>query len=71
MDCELAEAIANSLDEYKAQIKRAIMRGIETLSPQRPDASDFIRIQAVAGIEPLYGSTQDTGSGQAEISTPG
>jgi hypothetical protein len=55
MDCELAEAIANTFDEYKARIDRAIQRGIDLL-PSHADASDFIRIQAAAGIEPLYGS---------------
>lgn len=56
MDCELAEAFANALDEFKAKINRTILRGIEQINPQAPDASDFIRIQAAAGIEPLYGS---------------
>lgn len=55
MDCELAEAFANTLDEMKERINRAVMRGIETLPPGA-DASDFIRIQAAARIEPLYGS---------------
>ena len=54
MDCDLAEAFANTLDDVKQKVNRAVMRGIETLPPHA-DASDFIRIQAAAGIEPLYG----------------
>lgn len=55
MDCELAEAFANTLDEMKSRINRAVQRGIENLRPGM-DASDFIRIQAAAGIEPLHGA---------------
>lgn len=55
MDCELAEGIANALDAYKERINRAVMRGIENL-PRQADASDFIRIQAAAGIQPLHGA---------------
>ena len=57
MDCELAEAFANTLDEMKARISRTVDFGIETL-PRGADASVFIRIQAAAGLEKLYGASR-------------
>lgn len=63
MDCELAEAFANTLDELKERVNCSVMRGVANLPSSgtrfgSSDASDFIRIQAAAGIEPLYGSRQ-------------
>lgn len=57
MDCDLAEAFAETLDEFTARVKKATERAIANLRPHT-DASDFIRIQVAAGVpaNELYGA---------------